>query len=56
MNETAYATSYSMLFRTRYRTSWPQVFIETNTSLLATSDNSKLLLHTHKKYWMNDAK
>ena len=34
----------------------PRVFIETNTSLLATSDNSELLLHTHKKYWMNDAK
>ena len=43
MNETAYATSYSMHCRTRSRTSWSRMFIETNTSLLATSDDRELL-------------
>ena len=50
-----YVTSYSMHCRTRYWTSWSQVFIETNTSILATSDNSELLFHTHKDYQMDDA-
>ena len=49
-NETAYSPSYLMHCRTRYRKSWSQVFVEANTSILATSETNCWIDDAGKKH------